>query len=54
MKILVIYSNDSKKEVVELREELAGKYGSSSVLRLHSSQRKKLFSDTPGIKMLIK
>jgi len=41
MKILVLYSNDSRNEVVQLREEIAQKFGSSSVLRLHSADRKK-------------
>ncbi len=43
MKILVIYSNDSKNEVAMLRDEISQKYGSSSVLRLYSAERKKSF-----------
>ena len=41
MKILVIYSSDSKPQVDELRQELAEKYGKDSVLRLYSTKRKK-------------
>ena len=41
MKILVIYANDSKPQVDELRRELAEKYGENSVLRLYSTKRKK-------------
>ena len=41
MKILVIYSNDSKQEVDLLRKEIATRYGNNSVLRLSSTSRKK-------------
>lgn len=41
MKILVIYSKDSKDEVVALRNDIAQNFGEASVLRLYSSERKK-------------
>lgn len=41
MKVLVIYANDCKQEVDRLRDEIATRFGSSSVLRLHSAERKK-------------
>ena len=41
MKVLIIYSNDSKQQVDDLRREIAEKFGSSTVLRLHSTSRRK-------------
>ena len=41
MKVLVIYSNDSKQKVDELRNEIAEKFGASTVLRLHSTNRRR-------------
>ena len=41
MKVLVIYANDCKKEVDDLRGEIAQRFGSASVLRLHSAERRK-------------
>ena len=41
MKVLVIYSNDGKEKVVALREEIARRFGADTVLRLHSTDRKK-------------
>ena len=41
VKILVIYSKESKDEVVALREDIAREFGEASVLRLYSSERKK-------------
>ena len=41
MKVLVIYSNDSKEVVQNLRSEMAERFGKDTVLRLHSTERKK-------------
>lgn len=41
MKVLVIYSSDSKEQVEALRGEIADQFGKDSVLRLHSTERKK-------------
>ncbi len=41
MKVLVIYSNDSKEKVALLRDEITKRFGKSSVLRMHSAGRKK-------------
>lgn len=41
MKVLVIYSNDSKDMVNALRMEIADRFGANTVLRLHSTNRKK-------------
>lgn len=41
MKVLVIYANDCRQEVEQLRNEIAQRFGSATVLRLHSSKREK-------------
>ena len=41
MKVLVIYANDCKQQVDQLRSEIADRFGHSSVLRLFSTDRKK-------------
>lgn len=41
MKVLVIYSSDSKEQVEVLRGEIAQRFGKETVLRLHSTERKK-------------
>ncbi len=41
MKVLVIYSSDCKEKVELLRGDIADRFGKSSVLRLHSCDRKK-------------
>jgi len=41
MKVLVIYANDCREKVQLLRTEIADRFGSASVLRLHSANRKK-------------
>lgn len=41
MEVLVIYANDCKEKVSILREEIANRYGRDTVLRLHSTARKK-------------
>jgi len=41
MKVLVIYSNDCKQKVELLRDEMANRCGSSTVLRMHATNRKK-------------
>lgn len=41
MKVLVIYSNDSKEKVDCLRKEIAERFNEETVLRLHSTNRKR-------------
>ena len=41
MKVLVIYANDCKEEVVQLRKEISDKYGEKTVLRMNFKGRKK-------------
>lgn len=41
MKVLVLYANDSKQKVELLRKKISERFGSSTVLRMHSTQRKK-------------
>lgn len=41
MKVLVIYANDAKEKVDLLRNEIARRFGSNSILRLHSAKRDK-------------
>jgi len=41
MKVLIIYSSDVKQKVNELRQRISNDFGKDSVLRLHSTERKK-------------
>jgi hypothetical protein len=41
MKVLVIYANDSKEQVEQLRGEIAQRFGKETVIRMHSTERKK-------------
>lgn len=41
MKVFIIYANDCKEEVEQLRKEISDKYGEKTVLRMNSKGRKK-------------
>lgn len=41
MKLMIIYSNDCKDEVEQLRTEISNKYDKSTILRMNSLKRKK-------------
>lgn len=41
MKVLIIYASECKNEVEKIREEIAGKFGRQTVLRMNSRERKK-------------